>query len=127
MNTQITEDYVSFEIAKLLKEKGFDEQCAKFAYKIGNRIKYAIDKDCPCNSDLKYIYREARSLPTLQMAMKWLREIHKIDVWVECHSSNRRYKGYIHSEQRGDEALFYENSYEKACEAAIKHCLENLI
>jgi len=26
----ITEDYVSFETAKLLKEKGFDEECYRF-------------------------------------------------------------------------------------------------
>ena len=27
MNIQITEDYISFEVAKLLKEKGFNEHC----------------------------------------------------------------------------------------------------
>ena len=26
----ITEDYVSFEVAKLLKEKGFDEKCLRW-------------------------------------------------------------------------------------------------
>lgn len=101
----ITEDYVSFETAKLLKEKGFREHCTTAYF--------------PKKTPTVRIER-----PTLQMAMKWLREMHKIDIWVECHNSNRRYKGYIHSEQRGDEALFYEDSYEQACEAAIKYCLE---
>ena len=26
----ITEDYISFEVAKILKEKGFDERCSGF-------------------------------------------------------------------------------------------------
>jgi hypothetical protein len=112
----ITEDYVSLETAKLLKEKGFDEEC-KVAYFNKTLVDYTMFGFC-LGEDLLYC-------PTLQMAMKWLRKIHNIDIWVEGH--NRRYKGYIHSEQRGDEALFYEDSYEEACEKAIKYCLENLI
>ncbi len=30
----ITEDYVSFETAKLLKEKGFDDECQKYYYEL---------------------------------------------------------------------------------------------
>ena len=37
----ITEDYVSFETAKLLKEKGFDELCYQ---KYGRRILKTIFK-----------------------------------------------------------------------------------
>lgn len=99
----ISEDYCSEELSGMLMERGY----------IGATNTY-LGKD---DINIKQI--------TIQSAMKWLREVHKIDMWVECH--NRRYKGYIHSEQRGDEALFYEDSYEQACEAAIKYCLENLI
>ena len=112
----ITEDYVSFETAKLLTEKGFEGRMHTFYTEEGVEMESAY----VVPSNFFPIYR-----PTLQMAMKWLREVHKIDMWVECH--NRRYKGYIHSEQRGDESLFYEDSYEDACETAIKYCLENLI
>ena len=145
----ITEDYVSFEVAKLLKEKGFDEPCTYLwffektnnpevddngVYKIP--IKNHTENDYWNNTSIELFKKESEywndnidifACPTLQMTMKWLREEHKIDMWVECHNSNRRYKGYIHSEQRGDEALFYEDTYEEACEAAIKYCLENLI
>lgn len=134
----ITEDYVSFETAKLLKEKGFDAEChshyypchypdGSIQYHKYNRTAIKKNKTWYDIYSLKNLPKDHYLAPTLQMAMKWLREVHKIDMWVECHNSNRRYKGYIHSEQRGDEALFYEDSYEEACEEAIKYCLENLI
>lgn len=55
--TTIKEDYVSFETAKLLKEKGFDEPCV---YRHdGSEDIWDVDKeDIACNK------------PTLQMAMK---------------------------------------------------------
>ena len=126
----ITEDYISFETAKLLKEKGFNEKCRRmFRVSKNSSPKFYDSSEWITNEDLCDLYQncEFATIPTLQMAMKWLREVYKIDMWVECHNSNRRYKGYIHSEQRGDEALFYENSYEQACESAIRYALENLI
>lgn len=118
----ITEDYISFETAKLLKEKGFDEECRAF---------YVKSKECGIelfHAKESYNYNNnvhpCTSAPTLQMAVKWLREVHNISVWVEGH---KRYMPNIYSKERGLEALFYRNSYEEACEAAIKYCLENLI
>lgn len=122
----ITEDYVSFETAKLLKEKGFNGLCTTY-YDCFTTDNFHCGYEPTDFNSIDTKIRNIVAAPTLQMAMKWLRKVHKIDMWVECHNSNRRYKGYIHSEQRGDEALFYEDSYEEACEAAIKHCLENLI
>ena len=127
----ITEDYVSFEVAKLLKEKGFDERCTHY-YK---NEKYLVDLgytniNSYTNSDLV----EEFAAPTLQMAMKWFREIHKLDIDVSIEYKNSKKVYYysilkktvirnidcLHSETNFD-------SYEEACEAAIKYCLENLI
>lgn len=62
----IEEAYVSFEIAKLLKEKGFDE-CI-FEFYEGNKIKYARNgkgfRLSELDSDIYYPHI------TLQMAMK---------------------------------------------------------
>ena len=136
----ITEDYVSFEVAKLLKENGFDGECDLF-YRTdeseliiheASKIAYSqgIDDECVI-------------IPTLQMAMKWLREVHNIIFSVEPHS----HKGikvtayefvYWHE---GNYHIPYEekypkyhplfgktwDKYEEACEVAIKYCLENLI
>lgn len=74
----IIEDYVSFETAKLLKEKGFSEEC-HYAYHYYTNQPFYHRKMNDFNGEkyrgLKY---EWYSAPTLQMAMKWLREVHHI-------------------------------------------------
>ena len=113
----ITEDYVSFEIAKLLKEKGFSELTTK-------TYPYFEDKD----------YKYDISCPTLQMAMKWLREVYNIFIVIEPHSYdyiNEKISSYVTSLWKGDN--YYENitlkdypTYEEAVEATLKYCLEKL-
>jgi len=122
--TTIKEDYVSFEIAKLLKEKGFNE-CPLFRY-----------DDCGhlwvqggYNKTIKWHF----PAPTLQMAMKWLRKEKGIAV-VPILSSvldNEKFLWDIEitvakTNETYHQGWIYE-SYERACEAAIKYCLENLI
>ena len=136
----IAEDYVSFEIAKLLKEKGFDCECRGY-YDTTKHLDYMLEHsgsemDSNDGPDC-YI-----SAPTIQMAMKWLREVHNkiivpsislddrtsstinhytVGIWYVpknnggafCYTSPAPYKGYP--------------SFEEACESAIKYCLENLI
>lgn len=80
----ITENYVSFEVAKLLKEKGF------YAHTEHN-MWYVVEEfstGCHWNSctykvgDItrEYDKKCCIDMPTLQMAMKWLREVHNISV-----------------------------------------------
>lgn len=131
----ITEDYVSFETAKLLKENGFDEEC---------RAYYVKSKECgielfPTERSHNYndnVYPRT-SAPTLQMAMKWLREVHHyyiqimLDNWVGIHvgyfviimKTDSDFGLQLYDEE---EQVFYETP-EKASEAAIKYSLENLI
>lgn len=127
----ITEDYVSFEIAKLLKEKGFDWNTDKQF----NLDKIVGDYNITDRSRHPERYLDA---PTLQIAMKWLREVHNIhpNIVVEMYGPYPLYK--IDRICDGDEEKWvdFENednfsslysTYEEACEAAIKYCLENLI
>ena len=113
----ITEDYVSFETAKLLKEKGFDGECFFAFYKDG-RIVGRYD------SERSYNYYDR---PTLQMAMKWLREVHNLAIeltWEHVWLAD------ITKMTSKFEPIEYEDgdrSYEVACEDAIRFCLENLI
>ena len=115
----ITEDYVSFETAKLLKEKGFDWEC--------ETRKFYPEPDYDQEST------DGVSTPTLQMAMKWLREVHNIHiaVIVAYHHIPRRYEAHIMKLENIDDFILNQQvdfaSYEEACEAAIKYCLENLI
>ena len=63
----IKEAYCSFEVAKLLKEKGFNEPCRAVYEEEILRINTLCDYH---NSELSsYV-----CAPTLQMAMNWLRE-----------------------------------------------------
>ena len=149
----ITEDYVSFETAKLLKEKGFDAEChshyypchypdGSIQYHKYNRTAIKKNKTWYDIYSLKNLPKDHYLAPTLEMAMKWLREKHNkiiipgirfkdrtsgtincyiVGIWYIpknngggfCYTSPTPYNGYP--------------SFEQACEAAIKYCLENLI
>ena len=68
---------------------------------------------------------------SLQMAMKWLREVHNINIEIFYFSdvNPARWAFEIIRLPIGVTVFgeYNERSYEEACEAAIKYCLENLI
>ena len=143
------ENYISVEVAKLLKEKGMDK----------SYFKHYVQKN---NNDGT---SEAVTVCMLQMAMKWLREVHNIDIDIDAHCSMlgiRCYVAYVSTYKpykltdtdkelgiteddvkhrcvqykrntripdKGEliPAHEYFDTYEAACEAAIKYCLKNLI
>ena len=132
----ITEDYVSYEVAKLLKEKGFDERCEYcYAYFDDNDIRVF---ELRPNKNAQNLAENRYPYVTHQMAMKWLREVHNkhcdigydIDLnWFfqiidlkETVEYDYLETKYYHTE---NESGF--NSYEDAIEAALKYVLENLI
>lgn len=74
---QIKEDYVSFETAKLLKEKGFDELCYQCFDSTGSMF--------PTYG--KNSFSEKRTYqPTQALVLKWLRIKHGIHVWPSYYS-----------------------------------------
>ena len=138
----ITEDYVSFETAKLLKEKGFDEYCSKYWTNVqdapscfGKGFRYK-------NSDNVYGSDNLYCCPTLHMTCKWLRKKYNIHVeptpYVTTDGFFWAYKilgGIIapnviplpnYCVKRLKESSGF-LSCEQATEAAINYCLENLI
>jgi len=122
----IKEDYCDFEIAKLLKEKGFDEPCY-MAYVPTNR-KHTMRNDAGHSNSMHP--DDYYAVPTLQMAMKWLRKIYGIDIVIEISDpsvKDRKYYCVIWDGNNNSHILDLFNSNEEACEAAIKYCLENLI
>ena len=136
----ITEDYVSFESAKLLKEKGFDEYCLKNYWESDKELHgWTWELSYGKNSEKNTCCKDC-SAPTLQMAMKWLREVHKILISfnasfvnsIEPHFSWEIRINSITSlnDEKHFEPIYIHiksESFEKACEAAIKYCLEILI
>ena len=146
----ITEDYVSFKTAKLLKEKGFDWYESPFyseqdrdewrqnnSYTVPNE---EYDPDLPFDSETLTLVVPHVSI---QMAMKWLREVHHLFIgceprlsftdfyWITANIYKVRKKSSLYHMDDVDDyhcvACCDSHSYEGACEAAIKYCLENLI
>ena len=137
----ITEDYVSCETAKLLKEKGFDEACRAFWKDWDDSI---VLCNCDGSHNFDYCfnsmledYNDAEetniAAPTLQKAMKWLRKEYEIFIRpntnflyplkyyceIFCYGDNLKTQQDVQTKKF--------KSPEEACEAAIKYCLENLI
>lgn len=137
----ITEDYLSFETAKLLKEKGFDWLESPF-YSEQDRDEW---KQNACYSIQNPCYNEniPFDAPTLyvtaphvshQIAMKWLREVHNIHVVPKFDFYAGYYTGRIYDGRRESAvekedyiAVVGNRTYEQASEEAIKYTLENLI
>lgn len=121
----ITEDYISLETAKLLKEKGFDWEVHR---------SYLVNDNCFVPADVNDLpdRKDVIRIPTLQMAMKWLREEKHIPIEILWHyDSNSDVEEWYfihHAELRilPNDIEYYE-TYEEAAEAAIKYCLEKLI
>lgn len=118
------EDYVSYEVAKLLKEKGFDESCDYY---------YDQSSDEPQQltlDEMYYSYDEFLKAPTLQMAMRWLRKIYGIDIVIEISDPSdrdRKYYCVIWNKNNDSYILDLFGSYEEAVSAAIEYSLKNLI
>lgn len=135
----ITEDYCSFETAVLLKEKGFDIPCGKHYYQYGEISPYT-DNVVNWNIPEDDYY----SCPSQSLALKWLREIHHVEILITYGfpfiNGKQLYKYFWCPVKVTDTGLEYpmdgpsvefteemSDTYEEACENGIKWVLENLI
>lgn len=140
----IKEDYVSFEVAKILRDKGFNAKCRYYYIQTKEMFeidtKYHIALTTQELLDLQIIgEKEDRyAAPTQAIAMRWLREVHKIHIIAEpClgegSEPNLSFDRWFwtilkeEGEYKPIRKIDEFPTYEKACEAAIKYCFENLI
>ena len=118
----IKEAYVSFEVAKILKERGFVESCYG-RYSVRSK-EFNLDTTRPCNNGGNFLY----CAPTHQMAMAWLREEKNciISIWYTgvCYASDYYIKD--DNEEIHDIIGTYE-TYNEAVEKSLKDVLTNLI
>lgn len=129
----IKEAYCSYEVAKLLKEKGFNEKCrgayhSEFDDNDNPIVTLEEWMAQPYNNDFEDETLLC-SAPTLQMAMAWLREK---NISIEPSALNAYSWAYtIYKLLNNKVKELYNDggfdSYEEAVEAALKYCLENLI
>lgn len=116
----ITEDYVSFETAKLLKEKGFNE-IVDHCYDL-----YSFEFIPHCAKHGGQV-----NAPTIQMAIKWLEEKYGVFCVIRRHGNSD--DGFSYSWNcEGKMGLSIGNGggFKTATEAredVIKYCLKNLI
>ena len=141
----ITEDFVSFETAKLLKEKGFDVPVKNYFSLNKDAILHNLDKKYGAKKNWNAL-EICISRPSQSIALKWLRKVHNILIGVNVLNENNKgntdysnpdrwwyfweftdTKGVYKEELQPDPLSNEYSTYEEAAEAAIKYCIEHLI
>jgi hypothetical protein len=135
---------VSFEIAKLLKEKGFDKPCLQ-AYRVWRGNIRKTDKTPLEEIGVEYepymrgynasvtYYTQSEShtvAPTIAEVVMWLYEKHGI--WIVIlpellNGTEIRYYPSVFEQGIGEDLESYFNSPTEAYEAAIEYVLKNLL
>ena len=112
------EDYVTMDVAKLLKKKGFNEPTLRCYIGLDGKEKYAMHKR---NSELP---QDAYSKASLWDAAKWLREKHgiMIDMNTDYYDEFIFIYQVWSLDKVSDEHGF--GTYEKALNEGIKEALK---
>lgn len=143
----MNEDFVTYELAKKLKEKGFREPCLLHYESTGGFYSNSIDSYDRPNQELDYsdflkCFNEGNSIglidaPTILQVLKWLRKEKKIYVSIlpfATHSTINKVAFYYLIEynstgetMEGIEQNTYCAEWEDAAIAGIEYVLDNLI
>ena len=129
MTTINHECYVSFEVAKLLKEAGFDWGCKTHYHNgcldsiYGGKHDYNSERYDDGGYNVYY------SAPTLDVAQRWLREVHHLHITIFSSSQESWMFRITKQHQNLEDGVYGEdfNTYEEAQEAGIKKALELLL
>lgn len=133
----MTDQLVSFETAKLAKEKGFDEECSHY-YDLedSNKLKHTVEgfknpnEDCMVDIELEFhnhVNFKRCAAPTQSLLQKWLREKHNIDIIIEPNQDsdgNKYYYWRIRRNMFPSAIGNIANSYEEAFEASLIETLK---
>jgi len=107
------EELVTFDTAKLAKEKGFDISQTKGYYSHGDS-KLVLSEN----------YNEQKYLPTQSLIQKWLREVHNLITEASYDYSKKK---YIANSKKLDKGYqFSYSTYEEALEVAMYSALETI-
>lgn len=129
------EQYVTFEVAQILKEKGFDWDCARY-YNAQHGEARIVGDTFICNWNDESLMERlmmsgAYSIPTQQMACRWLREERGIHIYpIPVTGFNYVVSVYVEKGNKTYDRILSRNgrnAYEEATNAALQYCLTNLI
>ena len=135
------EQLITFETAKLAKEKGFDFRCEKAYFETKEHI-----LETRRDSEITFKYKPPRILkrnygdeftifiaeaPTQSLLQKWLRVNHKIDITIMIVGDSG-YEYYIHKNRKviTNNTVFpcspeeLKNLYEKTLELVLQEALK---
>lgn len=131
-------EFVTFEIAKKLKEKGFKEEC--LCYYIDKDLFYNIESPI-ANNQLWFSHnkfdniwhRDNYDAPTISQVLKWLKK--EKNLFVSPSLYKKGYESYIQSTIFEDGKDYtdiwrvkgFYPTYEQAALAGIEYVLDNLI
>lgn len=118
----MTEELVTLETAKLLKEKGFNEYCNDIIKEDNNRIMqsaFRTNKNLP-----KWCY----SRPTQSIAQKWIRETKNLHIEISYMYENYWTYDILTIPRHdliglSDRPIIRYNTYEEALEAGLQEAL----
>lgn len=124
----MTEEFVTLETAKLLKEKGFVWECERTIScdKIIRRWNHPQYISCCTEIDGELV---EFLCPTLYVALKWLREIKKLHVEVSYMYENYWIYDILTIPNHdlvglSDRPIIHYKSYEEALEAGLQEALK---
>ena len=126
----MNEDFVTYELAVKLKEKGFDAPCYGYYHRDGGNDSFEL---CGDRDFLNSKNKHRIAAPTIPQVLKWLREEQKLHVEVMfIRPLHNRVKYYITDTDgsRGDFMDVSDEHYEtweQATLAGIEYVLDNLI
>lgn len=122
---------VTFEQAKLLKEKGFDEP-TNYYYYVDGKINTQKDKYHKGRLVDRNIYEHQYAVPEQWMVIEWLRVVHNI--WIEVHGWTKQpvgdeiwehcYQSFVNGDAT-DVSIF--KTPQEAYSVAFDYVLNNLI
>lgn len=133
----MNEDFVPFELAKKLKEKGFYYKCVSTYDKDGmlgdnyiqpTSIRAIGFDECLCSHNVEN--DGCIDAPTIPQVLKWLREVKKRFVVIHPTGHDVHYYYTVHNLARSFDDFEYTQSfatYEEAAIAGIEYVIDNLI
>ena len=127
-------DFVTFEIAKKLKEKGFPQHWSDQHYILENEYEDDFfEAGAKYPVEVIYDYIPTIAAPTISQVLKWLREEKEVDLVIEpifCYDKNihREYGVRVFAPSLNKPVhCGYFNMWEQAAIAGIEYVLDNLI
>lgn len=124
----MTEELVTLETAKLLKEKGFDWKCEHLIDRNKVITKYNLPQSMSCCTEIDGESVEFLC-PTLYIAQKWLRETKNLHIEIFYMRGDYWVYGILTIPEHDiielpNRPLVHYKSYEEALEAGIEEALK---